>query len=133
MYCISATTDLCKCKFLFSSLGIIVCKLLHFNLLHWNQMESNLVGMFIGWSLRSLCFVCWSEVYKRKKRPKGIKKGVSICMGINYLLFICFFMKMFLILSWRKSLSETCITLTFNYYHFSHKWGGGGNWTNWTF
>ena len=46
----------------------------------------NLVWMFIGWSLHSLCFCCWSEVHKRNKRSKG-------CVHIyGYkLLFIWFF------------------------------------------
>ena len=83
------------------------------------QLEPNWVGMFIVY-----VFCCWSEVHKRHKRPKGVKMGVSIYMGI--ILYCSFvFMKTFLMHSLRKSLSETFIMLC-NYYCFWHKRVGGG-------
>ena len=53
---------------------------------------------------------CWLEVHKRNKRSIGIKKGVSIYMGINYSLFICFLWGI-LMHSLRKSLPEACMML----------------------
>ena len=35
------------------------------------------VEMFIGWSSNKFMFFrCWSEIHKRNKKPKGIRKGV---------------------------------------------------------
>jgi hypothetical protein len=32
----------------------------------------------------------FSQIFSRKKMPNGAKKGVSMYMGMNNLLFICF-------------------------------------------
>jgi hypothetical protein len=48
---------------------------------------------------------------QKKQEAQRWQKGVSINMGINYLLFIWIYEDFFLMHSLRKSLSETCITL----------------------
>ena len=68
-----------------------------------------------GCSLDGLLQSVWGFVLlirstQRNKSPKGIKKGVSIYMGINYSLFICFLWRI-LMHSLRKSLPEACIML----------------------
>ena len=67
-----------------------------------------------------LCW--WSEEHKRNKRRKAVKNAVSIYMGINGYMF---FDDDFLMHSFRKSLSETCITLLCNYYCFWPKASNG--------
>jgi hypothetical protein len=60
-----------------SSVLDLVRNLLHVNLFLWNHRANahwmvlyNVFMFFFSWS--------WSEVHKRNKRPKGVKKGVSI-------------------------------------------------------
>jgi CDP-diglyceride synthetase len=57
----------------------------------------------------------------QKQEAKGIKKGVSIYLGMNYLLFICFRSGYFLMHFLTKSRTEACTTLLWNYYRFLHK------------
>ena len=90
-------------------------------------MEPNMVWMFTGRcptkDIYILCY-CWSEVHKRNKRPKGVKKSLFINMGIHFvnnILFICFLWGFF-----KAFLSEPCITLKCNYYCFWHTRGRGG-------
>ena len=59
--------------------------------------------------------------YTKKQEAKGIKKGVSIYLGMNYLLFICFRSGYFLMHFLTKSRTEACTTLLWNYYRFLHK------------
>ena len=48
--------------------------------------------MFNGWSPTKFMFFVVDQKYTKDTRgPKGVKKGVSIYMDINYLLFICFY------------------------------------------
>jgi hypothetical protein len=46
------------------------------------QLEPNLVGMFIWWFYEKwmVFFFGWSEVHKRNKRFKGVKKGI-VCFN----------------------------------------------------
>ena len=99
--------------------GFVVHKLLHFNLLPLNQLwttlkqlgqlELTVVGTFAGWSPTKFMFYFVHQKYtKKKQEARRCQKGVSIYMGIHYLLLICF--NDFLMYSFRKSLLENCIT-----------------------
>ena len=44
--------------------------------------------------VQSLCYAK-SDIHKINKNPKGVKKSASIYVGINYLLFICFYGDLF--------------------------------------
>jgi len=71
----------CLTWFPSSSVVLLLCKLLFFNLLIWNQLEPNLEGMFIGRSSKKLFlfFFYVDRKYSKETRgPKMIKKVVSV-------------------------------------------------------
>jgi hypothetical protein len=70
-----------------------------------------MVGMFIRWSPTILCYVFVYQKYTKETRYPNI----SIYMGIDYLLLICFWWRCFSMHSLRKFLSET-----WNNYCFWH-------------
>jgi len=87
------------------------------------------LGMNVHWMVPFKVYVfCWSEVHKRNKRAKVVKKCVSICTCINYLLFIWFWWEFCLMYFLRKSLLETWIALLCSYYWFWHKRGQNRGW-----
>ena len=51
----------------------------------------NKLGRNVLWLVHNKGYVFFvdQKYIKETQRPKGVKKDVSILMGINYLLFIC--------------------------------------------
>jgi hypothetical protein len=65
----------------------------------WNMLNVEFLAPF--WNKILSLF---SQIFSRKKMPNGAKKGVSMYMGMNNLLFICFlwcfFFNVFLAKCW---------------------------------
>ena len=57
----------------------------------------------------------FSQIFSRKKMPNGAKKGVSMYMGMNNLLFICFLWCFFFNVFLRKIPFRKMIALLCNY------------------
>ena len=50
------------------------------------KFESNLVGIFIGWSSGMFMFsFCWSEVHKKKTRFLKVSKGCCLFLYVGHL------------------------------------------------
>ena len=78
------------------------------------------LGRYVHWKVPNKVYVfVVDQKYTIETRVPKVSKRVCPYMGINYLLFICFWWWFFLMHSWRKSLSETCIPyyVTFCFWH----------------
>ena len=82
-----------RCVFIKGSCEVLLSSI-NFYILIFSETTGSIgtkLGRTVHWMIPYKVYVfCGSAVHKRNKRNKGVKKGMSIYMGVNYLLFIWF-------------------------------------------